>query len=211
MYRQVLSQKATIKRLLKEGDRERALSYTTELIEFQRRDPNREHVAKSLCDLASFVKKLGDTQLQQELSASAARECPTDAWSHAQLGEAQRALGDFSEAMHSFTRAGELGDDRAALLGRAGILKDLGQVEESLSVYDACIDNYPRDVVGRNGKAAALAAFGRFEESLRLYDELCDAIEIDPVSLTVRARDPALWRGSIGRIGCVSGSTSDNR
>lgn len=187
IFRRVESQKAAIKKLLSEGDRERAYQFTQQLVDDQRRNSQREQIAKSLCDLASFVKKLGDPGLQLVFSIWAVREAPEDAWSHGQAGEAYRAVGEYDKAMDEFALAGSFGDERTALLGRAQIHKDLGQLEEALIIFDRCVERFPDDVVSRNGRAAALADFGRFTQALDLYNALCNESLADVVSLSGRA------------------------
>lgn len=164
-------QKDAIKRLLQEGQLDLALRYTRELVHSQRLS-DEEHVAKSLCDLSQFAKQLGNFDLQSELAEWATREAPNDAWSFAQLGDALRALGEFEKAREAYHRAGVLGEPRVALVGEGQLLKDLGQLQEALVVFDACAKQYPGDLVPLNARASALADFGRLAESLKEYEEL---------------------------------------
>lgn len=186
-YLRVEKQKDAIKSLLRSGNRDRALTYTKQLVEAQRRESGREHLAKSLCDLGAFAKDLGDSGLQLDLATWAIQEVPDDAWSHGQVGEAYRALGNYDKALSAFAMAGALGAERIALLGRAQVLKDLGQLQEAMAIFDKCAEVFPDDLVSRNGRAAALASFGRFDEALQLYDELCERIPCDAVSMAGRA------------------------
>jgi tetratricopeptide (TPR) repeat protein len=112
---------------------------------------------------------------------------PEDAWSHGQVGTAYREIGEYEKALDAYTKAGERGDAHTALLGRAEVLKDLGQFENAMAILSDHAAQFPGDKIARNSMASALAASGRFGESLRIYDELCDAAELDPVSLTARA------------------------
>lgn len=186
-FEQVKKQKEEIRKRLRAGQREQARRFVDDLIEFQRRESETEQLAKSLCDLAVFAKRLGDTTLQLELAKQATMEAPHDAWSFGQLGDAERGVGRFDAAMRAFARAGELGDERTALLGRAEVLRDLGNLGEALALFNQCLDLYPGDSVAQNAIAAALADFGKFAESLALYDQLCDETSLDPVSLAGRA------------------------
>jgi tetratricopeptide (TPR) repeat protein len=142
----------------------------------------------SLCDLAQYAKQLGDYELQRDLSVWATGEDPADPWPHAQAGDALRLLGQFEQAFDEYHRAGAAGDERVALLGRAEVLKDLGQVAEALQVYDRCAELYPTDLVCKNGKAAALATFGRLEEALESYDDILAGVALDSVTMGGRAQ-----------------------
>jgi tetratricopeptide (TPR) repeat protein len=187
VFERVQRQKDAIKRLIRQGNESRALEYAEQLILAQKRESEPVHLAKSLCDLASFSKGLGATSLQLEFAKRAVREVPEDGWSHQQLGDAYLCVGEYEFAMRAFEAAGRLGDERSALIGRAEAFRTVGHIAEALAAFDACISRYPTDKVARNGKAAALADFGRFSESLELYDELCAEIPMDSVSFGGRA------------------------
>jgi len=212
MFLRVEKQKAAIKEQLKSGNRDLALRFTEQLVDAQKRNSEREQLAKSLCDLAAFAKRLGDSGLQLQLSSWATTEVPEDAWSHGQLGDAYRSLGEYDRALDEFATAGALGDERIALLGRAEVLKDLGQTAEALAIYQRCVEMFPADRVSRNGHAAALATFGRFQESLRLYDELCKSVPADVVSLAGRAevlRDMGRLEEALRELDTITSMFSD--
>ncbi len=181
-------QRAGIKDLLIKGNYDLALRFVDQLVRSQRDNSEARHVAMSLCDLAQFAKQLGDIELQRDLSERASREDPTDPWPLIQFGDAHRQLGQFELAQDAFYRAGVCGDESSALLGRAEVLKDLGQVEDALKVYDRCSVLDPTDIVSRNARAAALAAFGRLEEALASYDAILNGIAYDPVTLGGKAQ-----------------------
>jgi tetratricopeptide (TPR) repeat protein len=166
----VTRQKDAIKALIDKGDIAKALDYTRQLVDNQKRDSEPQHIAMSLCDLAQHSKDRYNFKLQLELSTWAAAECPLDPWSQAQIADAYRQLGDFDKAMEHYEKAGQFGDRSIALNGRAEVLKDSGDVNGCLSVYENCVALFPSDVVAKNGQAAALAYFGRLDQSLNLYD-----------------------------------------
>lgn len=170
------------------GSTNLALHYCKELIATQRQVSKPEHIAKSLCDLAQFAKKLGSPELQSEFASKAVAEAPGDAWSYATLGDAYRALTDYQKSLTMYHTAGVLGDPRVALNGRAEVLKDLGQVEDAIKIYEQCVKNFPDDIVSRNGRAAAFAYYGKFQQALDAYDDILRQQPFDPVTASGRAQ-----------------------
>ena len=187
-FEQAEKQREAIKALLVEGNEELALRFTEQLIAKQRIVSEPEHIAKSLCDLAQFAKGLGSPELQLEFAKKAIIEAPSDAWSYATVGDAYRGLMQYQEALDAYHEAGALGDARIALVGRAEVLKDLGQFSDALSLLETCIRDYPSDVVPRNAKAAALADYGMFNEAIETYDEILSDWPYDDVTRTGRAQ-----------------------
>jgi len=187
-FEQAEKQRAAIKILLTQGREEQALRYTKQLIINQRRTSDPEHIAKSLCDLAQFVKGLGSPELQLEFAKMAIAEAPSDSWSHATVADAYRALSDYPQAQDAYYNAGAFGDERSAMLGRAEVLKDIGQLADALTILDNCVRDFPSDVVGRNARASALANFGRFEEALAAYDAILKDWRDEPVTMAGRAQ-----------------------
>ncbi len=188
IFQQVEKQKDAIKRHLREGNQELAMRFTKDLIAGQRRDSEPEHLAKSLCDLAQFAKGLGSPELQLEFALKAIAEAPGDSWSYATLGDAYRSLGDYQNGQDAYHNAGVFGDVCVALNGRAEILKDLGQQQEALQIYEQCIEKFPSDVVPRNGRAAALAYGGKLQKALVAYDEIMQEMPYDVVTTCGRAQ-----------------------
>ena len=171
-FLRVTKQKAQIKDDLASGQRDRALQRIEQLIADQRQTGAREHLAKSLCDLAMFSKQRGDTELELTLSLRATEEAPDDAWSFVQLGTARREAHEFIGALEAFERAEVLGSRRPALVGKAETLKALGQMSEAMNLLKQCAEEFPGDEVCRNSEAAVLAYFGKFDESLEIYNQL---------------------------------------
>ena len=189
MFKQAERQRDAIKKLLAEGRVEQALRFTDELVSNQRRNSDPEHIAKSLCDLSQFVKERGSPDLQRRFAEMATREAPDDAWAYATLGDAYRGLGDYPKALDAFQSSTVLGGRHVGNLGRAEVLKDLGQIEEALRVLDFCASTFPENQVVANSRASALSDFGRFDEALTAYDKILEeSISYDSVTLTGRAQ-----------------------
>jgi tetratricopeptide (TPR) repeat protein len=186
-YQQAEKQKEAIKNLLREGKQAAAMGFTEDLIVSQRRHSEPKHLAKSLCDLAQYAKNLGSPELQLEFALKAITELQDDAWSHATVGDAYRALGEYQKAQDHYHTAGVLGDVRIALVGRAEIMKEIGQLPEALDIYKECIRQFPDDIVSRNGLAAVLAHFGKFKEALESYDKILLEAPYDQITSCGRA------------------------
>lgn len=168
----VNKQKHVIKLLIDRGDVNKAMDYTRQLVASQLQHSTQEHISMSLCDLAQQAKARNNFALQLELSKWAAEEAPLDSWAQAQVGDAYRQLGEVTNALDHYERAGQLGDRRIALAGRAEVLKDCGDLESCLQVYDECVRLFPNDPVSKNGRAAALAFFGRLDLALSEYEAI---------------------------------------
>lgn len=187
-FQQAEKQKEAIKKLLSEGTQDLALRFTEELIASQRRNSKPEHIAKSLCDLAQFAKRLGSPELQLELALKAVAEAPDDAWSYATLGDAYRWLAEYPKSLTMYHKAGVFGDRCIALNGRAEVLKDIGQLEESLKIYEKCIQEFPGNIFALNGRAAALGNYGKLEQALETYDKILREEPFDSVTASGRAQ-----------------------
>lgn len=187
-FQSAKKQKDAIKVQLIEGNKTLALRYTRDLIKSQRRESKPEHIAKSLCDLAQFSKSLGSPELQLEFAKKAVSEAPGDSWSHATLGDAYRSLNEFQDAQKSYHTAGVYGHRCVALTGRAEVLKDLGQLKDTLDIYEQCNNEFPNNPVVLNGRAAALAHFGKLQQALDAYDEILKEPIFDLVTMTGRAQ-----------------------
>ena len=139
---------------------------------------------KTLCDLAQFAKELGSPELHLKFALRAVEEVPDDAWAHATLGDAYRSVYEFQKAQDAYHNAGNLGSIRVALIGRAEVLKDIGQLKDALDIFDRCSKEFPEDSVSRNSRAAALAHYGKFQQALNAYDEI---LLEEPFSLVARS------------------------
>lgn len=172
-FQQVKKQITQIKIELAAGHEEKATKLVTELIAFQRKSRG-ELVGKSLCDLASFAKQLGDVDRSVELARMAVAEVPGDAWAHIQLGNALLSRGEGLAALEEFHLGEIYGDLRAALLGRAEVLRYSGQKEAALLTINECVEKFPMDDVAKNARASILAHFGELEAACAEYTSIIE-------------------------------------
>ena len=175
---QAEKQKNAIKNLILKGNFDKAITYTNELIENQRKISEPKHIAMSLCDLAQFSKKIiGNPELQAKFAELAIKEDSDDSWSYSTLGDAYRLLAKYEDARKMYETAICKSDNNieskiVAFNGHAEIFKNLGQLEEAIKFYKQCIDDYGNDMVSKTAYATGLAHYGRFEEALAMYNEV---------------------------------------
>ncbi|MFD0725896.1 tetratricopeptide repeat protein [Lysobacter brunescens] len=172
-FQQVKKQVSQIKSEIALGNDEKVRRLVSDLASFQKRS-RRDLLSKSLCDLASFAKSVGDLERSIELEKMAVQEVPNDAWAHIQLGNSLVAKGEFPAAMEEF-RLGEMyGDERSALIGRAEIFKQIGQKANSLEAIERCVNLFPTDIVARNFRASVYAHFGDLQDALLEYNSIIE-------------------------------------
>src|ERR1017187_5803590 len=165
-------QKDAIRKALAAGDLNQARAFCADLLAYQERNSRPEHIAKSFCDLAQSAKELGYHQLQLEWAQKAVDVAPGDGWSLAQLGDAYRSLGQWSDAQAAFGLALQHGEVRVARNGQAEVFKGMGRLEDALREYDSNAKEFPADDVARNGRAEVLKGMGRLEDALREYESI---------------------------------------
>jgi tetratricopeptide (TPR) repeat protein len=170
VFENVNKQKEAIKRAIFERRHDRVEKYVRDLIDYQLRRSEREDIARSLCDLATYAKGLGAHAVQLELATRATTILPTDGWSQAQLADAYLCVGRFDDAFAAYGAADICGEVEIARKGRAEVLKGMGRLEEALREYEAAIREFPHDVVARAGRAEVLKGMGRLEEALQEYE-----------------------------------------
>jgi len=164
-----------------------ARAFCEDLIAYQERNSRPEHIAKSLCDLAQAAKELGYHQLQLEWTQKAVDVAPGDGWSLAQMGDAYRCLGQWSEAELAFALALRHGEVRVARNGRAGVLKGMGRLEDALREYETTAQEFSQDAVARTGRADVLKEMGRLEDALCEYETIVKEFPQDVFARTGRA------------------------
>ena len=74
-------------------------------------------------------------------------------------------------------------DDPAIPTARAELSRTRGRLDEALAVYDRAVEEFPMNVVARNGRAETLRALGCLDEALVAYDR---TVEEFPREVVVR-------------------------
>jgi tetratricopeptide (TPR) repeat protein len=187
-FESIAKQKEEIKALIRSDRQEQALRYTEQLIEMQKQLSEREHLAKSLCDLAQYAKSVSNAPLQLQLAERAVAEVPEDAWSHAQCGDALRQFGRYQDALTQYQRCAQLGSELIGLCGQAEIFKDMGNFDQALTILRDCIDRYPSDSVPQASHASSLDMLGQFDSALAEYERLKAKYPYDVALMNGRAR-----------------------
>lgn len=184
-FTNVQRQKEGIIARLDDRDLMQARRYARQLVKMQIDAGNAEFAAKSLCSLAQEARLRGYSSIQLEWLEDAVEICPTDAWSHGQLGDAQLGFYRFDDAARNFQQAGAYGDEQFAKTGHARLLRAKGQLGEALAEFQAARDqfvNHPEAYRIWAGVGETLRDMLRLEESLSTYDQ---ALERFPNESTI--------------------------
>jgi tetratricopeptide (TPR) repeat protein len=147
-----------------------ARKLTDEVIDYQLKNAKPIHAAKTLCNLATEAKALGNRPLQLELAERATDIVHDDGWSWAQYADALLKLQRPAEALTAYEQAASFGAGVVAKNGRAETLRALNRLPEALAAYDAAVTQHPEDVVAKTGRAETLRAMGRLKDALAAYD-----------------------------------------
>jgi tetratricopeptide (TPR) repeat protein len=177
-----------IKLMIQRHELSRIEKWIAQLIEHQRQTGTPEHVAKSLCNLATFAKDMGLVQLQYDLSRRAVEECRDDAWARAQLADALAEMGDFEHSLQEYEHAGTHGHLAISLTGKAFVLRKAGRLLESQAAYDDAIIRFPDNEMALTGRAQVLLELGRVDEALKAYDEVVETFPQNVKTRTGRAQ-----------------------
>jgi tetratricopeptide (TPR) repeat protein len=95
---------------------------------------------------------------------------PEGADFHANLAEAQRALGQYEEAAASCRAALRLRPDHPEALNNLGLaLHELGRHDEAIAQFEAALNLQPDFALAQNNRATALRALGKTNEAVEAY------------------------------------------
>lgn len=172
VLREVNKKKAVISEAMQHRDFRLLRELVDDLVDYQLKNGEPKHAAKSLCDLAMEAKDLGMAFLQLELTERSISVAPDDGWSWAQHGDALLNMQRSSEALEAYQQADAFGAGVVAKTGRAEVFKAEGEFKEALAGYDEVIRQHPENVVAMNGRAEVLKAQGEYETALAAYDEV---------------------------------------
>ena len=161
---------ASIAKLIRAHRVNVAEEWLEELVQFQVRYGKKEHLAMSLCNLATVAITSREFDFAEVLLGHAAALGIEDPVIATIGGEILRAKGRFPEALQAYDEAvGLFPGNEVARNGRAEVLKAMGRFPEALQAYNEAARLFPNDAVARNGGAEVLKATGRFPEALLAY------------------------------------------
>ena len=168
----IKNQLSAVGKLIRKGDLERANEFLYGLIEFHLHHSEKEHVAMSLCSLATIATNTRSFDLAKDLVGYAFALNVDDVFIWTTQAEMLKAKGLIDEALRVYEDAlGLFSDDVVMFNGYAEVLKDMGQLNSSLKVYEETMARFPDNVVARDGYAEALKDMGQLDSSLKVYEE----------------------------------------
>jgi len=168
----VVRQKAFIVQTLRQQRISSARQYIDDLIRYQERASDNEHICMSLCDLATEARDVGLHDLQLELVERALGYKADDVVAQSQRADTLKALNRLPEALEAYEQAmAQHPEDVVAMTGYAEVLKALNRLPEALKAYEQAMAQHPENVVAKNGYAEVLKALNRLPEALEAYEQ----------------------------------------
>jgi tetratricopeptide (TPR) repeat protein len=168
----VVRQKAFIVQTLRQQRISSARQYIDDLIRYQERASDNEHICMSLCDLATEARDVGLHDLQLELVERALGYKADDVVAQSQRADTLKALNRLPEALEAYEQAmAQHPEDVVPMNGYAEVLKALNRLPEALKAYEQAMAQHPENVVAKNGYAEVLKALNRLPEALEAYEQ----------------------------------------
>jgi tetratricopeptide (TPR) repeat protein len=182
------SQIASIAKLIREHNLRTAEEWLEDLIQFQVGHGKKEHLAMSLCNLATVAISTNAFEFASALLGHAEAlgiQDPVISHIKANVFSTTRrfaeALVEYDGLIQRFP------NDPVGYSGRAEVLRAMGSFFEALATYDTAIHHFPDNFVVRNGRAEVLKAMGRFAEALQAFDEVIGLFPNNVVAWNGRA------------------------
>jgi tetratricopeptide (TPR) repeat protein len=181
----VVRQKAFIVQTLRQQRISSARQYIDDLIRYQERASDNEHICMSLCDLATEARDVGLHDLQLELVERALGYKADDVVAQSQRADTLKALNRLPEALEAYEQAmAQHPEDVVPMNGYAEVLKALNRLPEALKAYEQAMAQHPEDVVAMTGYAEVLKALNRLPEALEAYKQAMAQHPEDVVAMT---------------------------
>jgi tetratricopeptide (TPR) repeat protein len=178
----------SIGRMIGAHNLRRAEEWLQDLVEFQVSHGKKQHLAMSLCNLATIAIANREFDFAEILVGHAVALGIADPVIATIGGEISLVKGRFPEALQAFDEViGSFPNDAVARTRRAEVLKAMGRFAGALQAYDEVIDLFPNDVVTRTGRAEVLKAMGSFAEALRAFDEVISLFPDNVIARNGRA------------------------
>ena len=177
-----------IKNLICRGKLLQANKYLYDLIKYNLTYSNREHVAKTLCNIATAAMNYNKFDLASKLIEYAYLLGIEDIVILCTRAELYKLNAQFDQSLAVYNEAtNRFPDDVVVRNGKAEVLKKKGLLHEALVLYDETIDRFPDDAFARCGKAEVLKEKGLLDEALAFYDEMIHRFTDNVISYRGRA------------------------
>ena len=165
---QVDKQIAAIREELTAGRPAKVGRYIEELVRFQLGHSERDHLAKSLCLLASASINSNQLDIADQLSRYAISLDIEDEVVFTTRAEVLKSMGQFEASLEAYKLASlRFPGASYAWNGIGDVLKEAGRYEESITAYQQAQRRFPDSSVPRNGLVATLRAQGNRREALQ--------------------------------------------
>lgn len=164
---QVDKQLAAINIELNFGRDDLAEKYIADLIDFQLTHSEREHLAKSLCQLASNSLDANRLDMADRLSQHALELQLNDPVIYTTRAEVLKNLSLFSAALEAYRESTiRFPDSEYAWVGVADVLHEMGKCDASLEAYRIAQLRFPDSAVPFNGYISVLRTLGRRRQAI---------------------------------------------
>jgi tetratricopeptide (TPR) repeat protein len=171
-YEQVKKQIASIAESVSKGRDARARRFLGELIREQTSFSGGENYAvKSLCNVAQRCADMFRTDFEAVCLDKALQLDPFNAWALIQYGNHLKRVGNYVEALSTFERAEQLGQNVVAKASVADVYSQQGDYPKAVLTYKA-IPNWNNEPKVLTAVADNLRRMGRMPESEAAYTNL---------------------------------------
>lgn len=176
-YDRAMKQINAIARLVSKGHDAKAKKFLRELIQQQISFSSEvSYVVKSLCNIAQLCAEMFRMDFEFICLEKALQLDPSDAWALVQYGDHMKRVGNYTEALESFKKAGQFGESIVAKSSEADVYSQQGNYPKAIETY--------KNIMGWNNRLEVLTAIadnlrkmGHIEESKAAYTELIDRAE----------------------------------
>jgi tetratricopeptide (TPR) repeat protein len=170
-YMRALKQVHAIAEAVSQGKDRSARRFVIDLIEDQSRASSREHLIKSLCNIAQKCAFMFRADFERQCLDQALEIDPNDAWSVIQMGNHLKRVGQFDAAIEMLERAANSEHARVATSSIADVWCEAGKYEKAVDVYKA-IPAWQDVCEIRTGLADIRRYKGEIAEAISEYDTI---------------------------------------
>lgn len=157
--------------------------FIADLVAFQLTNSEKEHLAKSLCNLAAVSLDANNLEMADRLSNHALSIGVNDPTVYTTRAEVLKNLGSFGAALQAFKEVAlQFPGSDYAWVGIADVLNEMGKHDESLASYDEAQTRFPDSPVAFNGYVTVLRSQGRRGDAIKYAVKVVQRFPGDPVS-----------------------------